>query len=402
MRVVHLSHSSGSLDGGIATAVADLVEAQRLHGLDVRWLTAAELPDPRRPGRRPPAWRRDRVLLAASRAALGGCAGAPAAATAQPAVLHLHGLWRSPSRCSGWLRDGNGRRPPLVVAPHGMLDPWALGHSRWKKTLVWHAWERRALERAGALHALCQAEADSLRALGLTAPIAVIANGVRLPDDAAAGRPLPPAPWAEQVPEGERVLLFLSRFHAKKGLEPLLQAWAALGDEPRRRGWWLALVGYGDNGALAAQVALQGPERVLVLGPCFGAAKEACLAGARAFVLPSFSEGLPMAALEAMAYRLPCLLSPACNLPEAAAAGAATAVDPEAGALADALRRLLQQPPAELAAMGEAGRRLVADRFSWQQMAARTAALYGWLHGGDARPDWIHVAGMLQSSGADW
>lgn len=360
--------------------MADLSAAQRQEGLDVAWLTAAELPDPRRPGRPSPAWRRDRALLAASRAALGD---------ERAAVLHLHGLWRSPTRCSRWFRDGNGRRPPLVVAPHGMLDPWALGNSRWKKRLVWQAWERRALERAGALHALCEAEADSLRALGLTAPIAVIANGVRLPDDAPAGRELPPPPWAEQLPPGERVLLFLSRFHAKKGLEPLLQAWAALGEAPRRLGWWLALVGYGDNGALAARVALQGPPRVLVAGPCFDAAKEACLAGASAFVLPSFSEGLPMAALEAMAHRLPCLLSPACNLPEAAAAGAAISVEPEAAALAVALLRLLEQPAADRAALGEAGRRLVADHFNWQQMAARTAALYGWLDGGGPRPAWI-------------
>jgi poly(glycerol-phosphate) alpha-glucosyltransferase len=276
-----------------------------------------------------------------------------------------------------------------------MLDPWAFSHSRWKKRLVWHGWERRALERAGALHALCPAEAASLRALGLTAPIAVIPNGVLLPAAAGANGagagPLPPPPWAEQVPEGERVLLFLSRFHAKKGLEPLLQAWASLGEEPRRRGWWLALVGYGDDGALAARVERTGPERVLVHGPCFGAAKEACLAAASAFVLPSFSEGLPMAALEAMAHRLPCLLSPACNLPEAYDRGAATAVEPEATALGGALRQLLQQPAAELAAMGDAGRQLVAERFSWQQVAERTAGLYGWLHGAGERPDWIEV-----------
>lgn len=392
MRVVHLSHSSGSLDGGIATAVADLAEAQRQHGLDVSWLTAAELEDPGHPGQTPPAWRRDRVLVAASRSALSGAA----------AVLHLHGLWRSPTRCSGRLRDGSGRRPPLVVAPHGMLDPWALGHSRWKKRLVWRAWERRALERAGALQALCPAEADSLRALGLTAPIALIPNGVRLPSAAADSPALPAAPWASRIASGERVVLFLSRFHAKKGLDPLLRAWAALGDEPRRQGWWLALVGYGDDGALAARVAGEGPERVLVLGPCFGAAKEACLAGATAFILPSFSEGLPMAALEAMAHRLPCLLSPACNLPEAFQAGAALAVSPEVGPLAEALRQLFRQSSADSAAMGEAGRRLVQERFSWQQVATRTAALYDWLHGAISRPEWIQVATSAHNRGSGW
>ena len=401
MRVVHLSHSNGRADGGIATAVADLAEAQRRHGLEVGWLSAAELDDPRRPGQPPPAWRRDRTLLAASRAALGPGPDDPSGPD-DGAVLHLHGLWRSPTRCSGRLRDGRGRRPPLVVAPHGMLDPWALGHSRWKKRLVWHGWERRALERAGALHALCQAEAASLRALGLEAPIAVIPNGVLLPAAGEATGPLPPPPWAEQVPEGERVLLFLSRFHVKKGLEPLLRAWADLGEEPRRRGWWLALVGYGDDGALADRVARGGPGRVLVHGPCFGAAKQACLAAASAFVLPSFSEGLPMAALEAMAHRLPCLLSPACNLPEAFDHGAARAVEPEAEALVGSLRQLLLQPAAEREAMGEAGQRLVAERFSWPQVAERTARLYSWLHGTSERPDWIEAPAGRANAVPGW
>ena len=141
---------------------------------------------------------------------------------------------------------------------------------------------------------------------------------------------------------------------------------------------------------------------MLVHGPCFGAAKQACLAAASAFVLPSFSEGLPMAALEAMAHRLPCLLSPACNLPEAFDHGAARAVEPEAEALVGSLRQLLLQPAAEREAMGEAGQRLVAERFSWPQVAERTARLYSWLHGTSERPDWIEAPAGRANAVPGW
>lgn len=364
-RVCHLSHSRGAADGGITTAVADLQAAQAAHGLGVRWLAADTHP----------ARRRDRLLLAELRASL-----------APVEVLHVHGLWRSPTRAVAALAGAAPGRstPPLVIAPHGMLDPWALRRSRWKKRLVWGVWERRALAGAGALQALCAAEAEAIAALGLGRPIALIPNGVVLPPEQPA--PLPPPPWADRIPAGEPVLLFLSRFHAKKGLEPLLAAWQRLQPELRRHGWWLALVGYGDDGALAARVAASGPDRCVVAGPCFGAEKLACLEAASAFVLPSFSEGLPMAALEAMAHRLPCLLTPGCHLPEALAAGAALAVEPTEASLVAGLQELLALPEQQRQAMGAAGRALVEARFSWPRVAADTAALYRWLNGDGPAP----------------
>jgi poly(glycerol-phosphate) alpha-glucosyltransferase len=275
-----------------------------------------------------------------------------------------------------------------------MLDPWALSQSRRRKQLAWHLFERGNLQRARAIQVLTTAEASAVRRLGITTPIALIPNGVALPPQPApeAAPPLP-APWADQVPAGERVLLFLSRFHPKKGLDPLLQAWQAVELEARRLGWWLALAGYGDGGDLAGRVtaaqARQDLQRVVVLGPCFGKQKQACLASASAFVLPSLSEGLPMAALEAMAYRLPCLLSAACNLPLAFERGAALPAEPEPALLADRLTRLFQLSCAEREAMGAAGRSFVQAHYSWEKAAEQTHGLYRWMLGGGERPDFL-------------
>ncbi len=269
-----------------------------------------------------------------------------------------------------------------------MLDPGALRYSRWKKHLVWKLWEQQALVAASCLQALGQAELEAIRSLGLAGPVALIPNGVGL---AELARSHAAPPWAHVVPEGERVLLFFGRFHAKKGLAPLLNAWQSLTAEARRQGWWLAVVGFGDRGELAARLAREPIERCLVLGPCFGAEKEGCLASASAFVLPSFSEGLPMAALEAMSWGLPCLLSSACNLPEAVAAGAAWAVQPQPADLAARIQDLMALPDAEAAAMGRRGRALVAERFSWNTIARQCAELYGWILGGGTPPAFVDL-----------
>jgi poly(glycerol-phosphate) alpha-glucosyltransferase len=370
---LHLSHAADAADGGIAIAIAELIDAQQAAGLRPHWLTADRFP----------ARRRDRALAAAVQ-------------DAAPCLLHLHGLWRSPTRTAPRLAASD---LPLVIAPHGMLDPGALAISRRKKQLVWRLWERRALQSARCLHALCPAEAAAIRALLPAAPIAVIPNGVALPlgepahGDLGSSHREPEPPWADAIPAGEPVLLFLGRFHSKKGLEPLLAAWQAVAAAAERAGWWLALVGYGDDGALAQRVAAAQARgellRLRVLGPVFGAEKAAALSAASGFVLPSFSEGLPMAALEAMAHRLPCLLSSACNLPEAFSAGAALAAEPNPELLAAALHQLFALSPAERSAMGAAGRALVAARYSWPQVAEQTRQLYAWIQGGGPSPSFV-------------
>ncbi len=335
--ILHLSHSAGAVDGGIATAVAGLVEAQRLEGTAAEWITADQHP----------AWRRDLLLR-------------DQVLHLAPDLVHLHGLWRSPTRIAPALaRKGL----PLLIAPHGMLDSWALANSRRRKAVVWRLWERRALEAASCLQALCPAEAEAIRAMGISTPIAVIPNGVTLPDPSRG--PLPPPPWSGIVPPGEKVLLFLGRFHAKKGLRPLLTAWAAIEEEARRAGWWLALVGYGDGGATASAVAAAGLERCRVFGPCFGEHKEACLSSSSAFVLPSFSEGLPMAALEAMSWRLPCILSSACNLTLTPGKREALLAEPDELSLKMVLRELFALSINDLDEISEQGHSLVCCSYNW-------------------------------------
>lgn len=366
IHLLHLSHAADAADGGIATAIKALNAAQQSIGLNPTWITADQLAP----------HQRDRALHRA-------------VVAAAPQLVHLHGLWRSPTRITTRLASAG---LPLVIAPHGMLDPGALAISRWKKQLVWRLWERRALQAARCVHALCPAEAAAIRALLPQVPIAVIPNGVELPPASVASSSAAP-PWAGVIPCGEPVLLFLGRFHHKKGLAPLLSAWQAVAPAAECHRFWLALVGYGDDGSLARRVAeAQGRgelQRVRVFGPVFGAEKAAALASATAFVLPSFSEGLPMAALEAMAYQRPCLLSAACNLPEAFQVGAALPAEPNPAALAAALERCFELSDAEGTAMGRAGQALVRERFSWPQAAAQTRELYSWVLGGGSPPAFV-------------
>lgn len=300
-------------------------------------------------------------------------------------LLHTHGLWMYPSAAARvW---GKRSCKPWVVSPHGMLDPWAVRHSGWKKRLAGWAYEHAHLRGAACLHALCMAEAEAIRSYGLRNPICVIPNGVDLPGPAAPRSPT----WAAGLPAETRVLLYLGRLHPKKGLPCLLEAWRCARAAEKTDPWYLVIAGWDQGGhqaQLAAQIEQAGLRHcVQFVGPQFGAEKAATYGRADAFVLPSFSEGLPMTVLEAWGYGLPVLMTSACNLPEGSAAGAALETAVEPAAIAAALQQLFAMPEPQRRAMGERGRRLVAERYTWPRVADQMLAVYRWVLGQGPMPD---------------
>jgi poly(glycerol-phosphate) alpha-glucosyltransferase len=292
-----------------------------------------------------------------------------------PDILHVHGLWMYPSVvATAW----SGNQKPYIVSPHGMLDPWALNNSRWKKRISALLYENRHLRGACCIHALNHAEAESVRAYGLKNPICIIPNGVELP-------PL----TGQRTSQSTHTLLYLGRLHPKKGLPKLLEAWSLVQKEANNSRWRLVIAGWDQNGhqrdleKLAAMLNIG--SSISFVGPMFGEAKAASFSGASAFILPSLSEGLPMTVLEAWSWGLPVLMTPKCNLPEGEANGAAIMMEADADSISAALLRLLRMNDHKRGEMGMNGRHLVEKRFQWPRIAQQMADVYDWVLGG-SRP----------------
>lgn len=98
---------------------------------------------------------------------------------------------------------------------------------------------------------------------------------------------------------------------------------------------------------------------------------------AHALVMPSHAEGLPMAALEAMACELPVVASRVGGLPEIVGEGKTGLLVPpgDPSALAEALRTLAEHP-AVAVAMGVEGRVRVEKEYFLERMLARLDRLY--------------------------
>ncbi|REF89047.1 poly(glycerol-phosphate) alpha-glucosyltransferase [Methylovirgula ligni] len=285
-------------------------------------------------------------------------------------ILHLHGIWQYVSLCgAGW---AEATKRPYLISPHGMLDPWITARGRWKKALARVGYERRSWRDASLFHALTEAEArDIARETGTEkSRIAVVPNYV-------AADTAPPAPRAPLV-------LYIGRIHPKKNLEALVEAWSAA--QASEAGYRLAIAGWGEPAhvaALQARFAALADPGIAFLGPVYGEQKQKLLREARFMVLPSLSEGLPMAVLEAWAAATPSLMSAACNLPEGFAQGAALETGVDSASIAATLRRAFALPAADWQAMSAVAHALAQSRFSPQAIAAQWAALYHRLAAGE-------------------
>lgn len=325
-------------------------------------------------------------------------------------LLHVHGLWMYPSAAALAWHECHSR--PYLVSPHGMLDQWAVRNSRIKKRIAAILYEDKHLQKAACIRALCESEAQAIRAYGLKNPIAVIPNGIDLPelnDEKQKAESRNPVRLLKD--SGCRVLLYLGRIHPKKGLVNLIKAWAALrNSQPSTLNsqldqWVLAIAGWDQNDheaelkRLASQLDLRWADvrtsnsqpstlsfQLLFVGPQFGPDKSDCYRNCDAFILPSFSEGLPMVVLEAWAYAKPVLMTAECNLREGLAAGAAIRIETKADSIAHGLEKLIRFPSSDLRALGCRGRALVAERFGWRKIAAEMKQVYEWVLGGGPRP----------------
>lgn len=310
-------------------------------------------------------------------------------------LVHQHGIWKDDQWAAMHWQKRTDK--PVVVSPHGMLDPWAVRNSAWKKQIVEKLFAREALDHATCIHALCRSEAESIRAYGLKNPIAIIPNGVDLPE---FDRSTFNVQRLKSNPKGK--LLYLGRIHPKKGLKELIEAWSMTHGAWREE-WQLLIAGWDDGGhlddltkqasalGLLTENAEHSDSSIQFIGPKHGEEKDRLLRNVDAFILPSFSEGLPMSVLEAWAYGLPVIMTDCCNLPEGFESGAAIRVEPYAASIYQGLESMISMKEDDLKVMGIKGRNLVEQRFTWNRIAHDILKVYEWCYIGGATPECVEL-----------
>jgi glycosyltransferase involved in cell wall biosynthesis len=292
----------------------------------------------------------------------------------KPDIVHTHGLWMLPNTYQP-------KGAALVISPHGMLTPVALSFSPRKKALFRLLFQNRAMASAALYLATAESEYDDIRSFGMPQPVAVIPNGIDLPDITAE---------TSRVEGGS--VLSLGRIHPKKGLESLIRAWAAI--EDTFPDWELRIVGPDEVGHAAELKQLVRSlelRNVSIEDAVFGAAKTELMAGVDLFVLPSRSENFAMTVAESLALGVPVISTKGAPWAGLETHGCGWWVDHGPEPLAAALRSAMSRPLEERRAMGKQGRAWMARDYSWERVAKMTLDAYQWILEGGEPPTFVRV-----------
>lgn len=280
-------------------------------------------------------------------------------------IVHTHSIYLWPT----WKAVHVARQVglPYVQSPRGMLVKELIRKkSPFIKTLWISLMEKKNLHNASAVHVTSDKEASDLEKFDLNLKrVSIIPNGIdAIPRDVS--RP--------DAKRRQQTVLYLGRINWEKGLDRLVRAVKFVGDARfilagnDEENYWNRLRTMIDDERVR--------DRIHYVGPVKGSEKEKLLSSADVLVLPSYSESFGIVLLEAMAVACPVIVTPEVGLSSvirAARCGIVTEGTPKC--LGEAISEALSDPVA-LREMGERGRHLVEERFTWQSVAKRMEELY--------------------------
>lgn len=383
MHAIHVIAGLRTIDGGPAYTVPRLCQSLAAIGARVDLMAVSETgaSDTLKSGCREQyfSWDYAHIPLLRACRASSGLARCLRAQAQIADVIHDHGLWLLPNVYAG--REGARAKRPVVIAPRGMLSAAALSFSAWKKQLFWRLLQARAAGAAACYHATSEQEYQEIRAFGISAPVAVIPNGIDVEQ-------LPKLPQPGEVP----TVLSLGRIHPKKGLESLLRAWRAV--ETLQPEWHLRIAGPAEGGhdlqlkRLAAELGLS---RATIEGAVYGADKARAYHDASIFVLPTLNENFGVTVAEALAAGVPVIATKGAPWKGLDDEKCGWWIDGGPESLSAALLRATEMPEQELLAMGERGRAWMRRDFSWENVAEDMLQLYAWLARKGERPEFVHL-----------
>jgi glycosyltransferase involved in cell wall biosynthesis len=284
----------------------------------------------------------------------------------------------------------------LVYRNIGIASDWLHypGHRSWGR------WLLRSVDHVAAVsgHSL----SDFRETYRLPASkISTIPIGVRVPNASERGAARAALASLAGVRDGDEIIAHVGSFTPEKNHLWMLEAFSEIA--AHRPHAHLVLFGDGPlRSRVTAEIERRRLEaRVHILGSRGDAA--ALVGGADVFILPSATEGIPGALLEAAAHGVPVVATDVGSVREAMVDGRtgvlvpAGALDPFVNAVTDLLNA-----PSRLQELGEAGRRFVRQRYDIERVIDRFEALYLALCAGQpATREEMVAAGVSRYSGVD-
>lgn len=272
---------------------------------------------------------------------------------------------------------------PYIMTPRGCLEPWCLKHKALKKKLALFLYQKNDLQKATCILATSKMEATNIRNIGITAPIAVIPNGIDVSEYKCRQSGI----------NVKKQICFISRIHQKKGLELLIEVWSKL--YKKYPEWKIIIAGNGEKNYidyLNNLIVSKGLyDSVKILPPVFGNEKQKLYSESALFILPSYSENFGMVIAEAMSCGLPVITTKNTPWEMLNENNIGWCIDLSLENLQGCLNSAINLGMDSLFEMGQHASLYIKDNYHFSSVAKRINLLYDWIKGTIPKPDFIYI-----------
>lgn len=283
-----------------------------------------------------------------------------------PDVVHVNGCWML--QCSWTVFWAKSKGYPVVLSPHGMLEPWDIKKNYWTKKLpALLLYQKRSVKISNAIVATAESEKKNLLSLGYNKNVKVVPNGI-----------VTEGIYCKDSWKEKKQILFLALYRKNKGIDILMQAISKLRN--KLIGWKVIIAGIesdytiSDLNEMAKQFGIS--EFVKVTGPLFGEDKWNVYRNSDVFVLPTLNENFGIVIAESYLCGTPVITTKGApwNLIEDNKCG--WWVDRNVESISNAILEFLQTKEDERMLMGTIGAKIVKEKFSSDVVAKMMVELY--------------------------
>lgn len=263
---------------------------------------------------------------------------------------------------------------PYILQPHGSLP--RIITKQGLKSIYDELWGYKLLRNASKIIALTQPEAEQCKNLGITSnKIEIIPNGIDLNEF----NDLPikgEFKKKHSINNKDKIILFLGRINAIKGVGMLVKAHAKL--LKQIKDVKLVIVGPDDGylsklKQLITDLKIGG--NVIITGPLYGRNKLEAYVDAELYVLPSIYEIFAITVLEAMACGTPVIVTDRCGIANIIGEQAGIVVPCNEDALGEAILNILGDVE-KRQEYGYKGKLLARENFNWDKISKQIEVVY--------------------------
>jgi glycosyltransferase involved in cell wall biosynthesis len=291
-------------------------------------------------------------------------------------LIHVHAIFSYTSTVA--MSIARLKKIPFIISPFGMLCTWSLQQSYREKQIYLNLIERSNLNHATAIHFTAPSEQQEAEVLQLKAPSFILPHGLDAQEILPNARQL--LREKLNLPTHQKIILFFSRLHHKKGLKFLIPALAQFLD----RDFSFVIAGSGESEFVREIESLLDShhlkERSHLVGFVSGVEKEILLQGADLFALTSYSENFGIAVLEALRAGTPALVTPGIALASVVEANQVGYVSGELSveAISLQLKESFDQSESEplVRDMSDRACKLIAESYTWKSIAKQLVETY--------------------------